>query len=167
MPNRLGPILFLPASVVWHRAHFLNAVLPASTSAAKTAHDAAWSTAPKARAEIWNRILPPTTWPAAAASIAVGVAPRNALALVGRRVKCDKRASLAACVNQKGGGSRGDPRCCRLQGRGAARDRDSPARRPEGRGGFARDQGDRDLPHRRVHLVGSRSRRALSGDPRT
>ena len=37
---------------------------------------------------------------------------------------------------------------------------------PEGRRGAGRDQGDRHLPHRRVHAVGRRSRRAVSGDPR-
>ena len=37
---------------------------------------------------------------------------------------------------------------------------------PEGGRGAGRDQGDRHLPHRRVHAVGRRSRRAVPGDPR-
>src|SRR6516162_1980696 len=35
MPNRLGPTLFFPASMVWHSEHFLNAAFPASTSCPK------------------------------------------------------------------------------------------------------------------------------------
>src|SRR6266567_1936017 len=32
IPNRLGPILFLPGSAVWHSRHFLNTTCPAATS---------------------------------------------------------------------------------------------------------------------------------------
>src|SRR5271169_3708859 len=60
IPNRLGPILFFPASAVWQSAHFLKSALPASTSAAAAGRITKNSRRiPKPRYEIGNRILPP------------------------------------------------------------------------------------------------------------
>ena len=53
-----------------------------------------------------------------------------------------------------------------LRPRQAARSDHRPARRPACRRSSGRDQGDRHLPHRRVHPVGRRPRGAVSGDPR-
>ena len=48
----------------------------------------------------------------------------------------------------------------------AAGDRRSRPRRPARRRGHGRDQGDRHLPHRRVHAVRRRPRGPVPGDPR-
>ncbi len=48
----------------------------------------------------------------------------------------------------------------------AARDHGGRSRRPEGRRGAGRDQGHRHLPHRRVHALRRRPRRAVPGHPR-
>src|SRR5215469_10990095 len=59
-PNRLGPTLFLPASVVWQSAHFLKSVLPASTSPAAAIRGATKaSTSIRAEEPIGKRILSP------------------------------------------------------------------------------------------------------------
>src|SRR6516162_8839573 len=83
IPNRLGPILFFPASVVWHSAHFLKAVLPASTSAAPAEPASIEARILRARITLGNRILPPHTGPPpAAASIAANYILGN------RRASC-------------------------------------------------------------------------------
>src|SRR5215471_4060206 len=59
-PNRLGPTLFLPASVVWQSARFLKSVLPASTSPAAAIRGATKaSTSIRAEEPIGKRILLP------------------------------------------------------------------------------------------------------------
>src|SRR5215467_11558398 len=73
---------------------------------------------------------------------------------------------ILVASNRTEGGGRGNTRCCRVQSRGAAQDRDRSAGRPQGRRGTGRDQGDRNLPYRRVHVVWGRFGRALSSDPR-
>src|SRR6478736_223896 len=52
-------------------------------------------------------------------------------------------------------------RCCIREGEAAPDHRGRP-RRPKGRGGSGRGEGDRDLPYRRVHAVRRGPRRALS-----
>ena len=54
----------------------------------------------------------------------------------------------------------------RAQGGRAAGDRDGAARRTEGGRGAGRDQGDRHLPHRRVHALRRRSGGPVPRDPR-
>ena len=55
---------------------------------------------------------------------------------------------------------------CRIGEGQAARGHGRRSRRAEGRRGPGRGQGDRHLPHRRVHAVGRRSGGAVPGDPR-
>ena len=59
-----------------------------------------------------------------------------------------------------------DPRRRGLRRKAAARDRRARPRGPQGRRGAGRDQGDRHLPHRRVHAVGRRSRGPVPGRAR-
>src|SRR5436190_6319859 len=63
--------------------------------------------------------------------------------------------------------SYGCTRCGCMGSRQASVDRDGTACRPEGGRSAGRDQGDRHLPHRRIHALGRGSRRVVPRDPRS
>ena len=82
------------------------------------------------------------------------------------RGRCENKRSGVAAVSSVSGGADANARRGRLESGRAADHRDHRDRRPESRRGAGRDQGDRHLPHRRLHAVGRRSGRHLPGDPR-
>ena len=72
----------------------------------------------------------------------------------------------SAPTRQRGGCRHEDPRRRRIGKGQATRDRRRRPRRPEGRRGDGRGEGDGHLPHRRIHPLRRRPRRPVPGDPR-
>ena len=91
--------------------------------------------------------------------IAVTISSGRRRGLPSRPIPGPRCPAALACGHE-------NPRRRRVRSRQAAGHRGRRARRAEGGRGAGRDQGHRRLPHRRVHALGRRSRRAVPGDPR-